>query len=169
LFAACPLASASRHCILHLQYHGDLESFAVLEDLSTFGTFVDKLRVSGLTRLNDGCEVALSQDYRYTAEYIQLPKPHQDKTKVNGSISAHKGRDVSNASRSDNVDHVDPNSILTPDSFLTPWGVRLRRSLAADGEGAAATRHRLDELLQQDADATIWDSDTSPVAADNAS
>jgi predicted component of type VI protein secretion system len=54
---------SSKHCILHLQHDKD-ESFAVLEDLSTFGTFVNGVRCAGLTRLQNGVEMALNVDYR---------------------------------------------------------------------------------------------------------
>ena len=54
---------SSKHCILHLQHNKD-ESFAVLEDLSTFGTFVNGVRCAGLTRLQNGVEMALNVDYR---------------------------------------------------------------------------------------------------------
>ena len=144
---------SAKHCIFHLQ-HEDDEPHVVLEDLSTFGTFVNGVRCAGLTRLQEGAELALTVDYRFKVEYIHRLQPHV-KTNMNN---------ISQVTRCDNpprreVAVKDTNALKdTPgsndggsDSILTPWGVRLRRSVVQDNMGVLSERKQLEQLLNADA------------------
>ena len=141
MLVVCLCTHFDRHCILHLERDGD-SSCVVLEDLSTFGTFVNGVRCKGLTRIHEGFEVALTVDYRpvpchaqafcfsplgpradiegprmnnrYLAEFTSLRK--QDSAEADHAQEAAGG---GSGSKEEEL----------PDSILTPWGVRLRRSL----------------------------------------
>ena len=97
---------SSKHCIIHMKkVEGD--EHLILEDLSTYGTYINGVKVAGLTRIPEQCELALTMDHVFKLQCIRGPLVVQEEEEEKEEKTPERRED---------------------EGILTPWGVKLRRS-----------------------------------------